>query len=102
MSYLTFNRYSLTLHPQILWIINHQIGNSKRICLGSYAILKPNVNWCNIDMSDFDLSKQCLFLNISELSKSEVINQIKVHQPNIIIFAGTFKKFEHSEMENIG
>lgn len=102
MSYLTFNRFKITPQPQILWIVNHQIQNSQRINLGSYAILKPKVNWSNIDISDFDFSEQVLSVDICEIGKNEVIDKIKSNQPNIIIFAGTFNEIEPSEMEQIG
>ncbi|MFZ4726387.1 MAG: hypothetical protein ACOYMD_13205 [Paludibacter sp.] len=90
----------MTLILKILWVVNNH--NLEKIMLGSYAILNPNVEWCNIDMSDFEFKNQITVIDINELDKKEIIDYIQSQLPNILIFNGTFSSFNCEELEAIG
>ncbi len=83
----------------------HYKSSFHKLILATYGILHPKVQWSEIPSTTElaeEVQKQIVCINTNETSKVELLHKIEVYQPNIIIFAGTFKEIGASEMEKIG
>ena len=93
----------------VLWFLNSHNYKSElafqKLNLATCGIIHPKIQWSEIP-STVEITKEVLnnavWVNNNETNKEELLHQIETYQPNIIIFAGTFKEFKTSEMEQIG